>query len=171
MYVKTHSRWVHVAFNIRRKDTVGCVKRFIAREVFYRVMNHDTLPAPLGRPHSPRPGQPVLARQGQSGRRVSTSAHQQTTRLRDALAWSPRDDVTFQVRDELRRRFVDRLKAAAAEAPVVVVSHSMGTIIAYDCLMHEPDCPPVAGLITVGSPLGLDEVHEGIHSPGQPSSS
>jgi hypothetical protein len=41
-----------------------------------------------------------------------------------------------------------------------VVSHSMGTIIAYDCLMHEPDCPPVDGLLTIGSPLAVDEVQD-----------
>jgi alpha-beta hydrolase superfamily lysophospholipase len=26
----------------------------------------------------------------------------------------------------------------SGDGPRVVVSHSMGTIIAYDCLMHEP---------------------------------
>jgi hypothetical protein len=36
----------------------------------------------------------------------------------------------------------------------------MGTIIAYDCLMHETDCPAIDGLMTVGSPLGLDEVQD-----------
>jgi hypothetical protein len=36
----------------------------------------------------------------------------------------------------------------------------MGTIIAYDCLMHEPDCPPIDGFMTIGSPLGIDEVQD-----------
>ena len=73
----------------------------------------------------------------------------------------PRPGATFRVRDELRRRFMDSLTAATAGGgPVVVVSHSMGTIIAYDCLMHEPSCPPVQGLMTIGSPLGLDEVQD-----------
>lgn len=75
-------------------------------------------------------------------------------------SFSPRPGETFQVRDELRRRFIDRLRAAEGEGPLVVLSHSMGTIIAYDCLMHEPDCPPIDGLMTVGSPLGLDEVQD-----------
>jgi hypothetical protein len=34
----------------------------------------------------------------------------------------------------------------------------MGTVIAYDCLKRVPDCPRIDGLMTVGSPLGLDEV-------------
>jgi len=76
------------------------------------------------------------------------------------LDFSPRAGATYRVRDELRRRFMSKLEAAAATRPIVVVSHSMGTIIAYDCLRHEPDCPRIDGLITVGSPLGLDEVQD-----------
>lgn len=73
--------------------------------------------------------------------------------------FSPRQNESFQVRDELRKRFMDTLRVPAGTgSPVVVVSHSMGTVIAYDCLMHEPDCPVIDGLMTVGSPLGLDEV-------------
>jgi hypothetical protein len=75
--------------------------------------------------------------------------------------FSPRSDATFRVRDELRKRFLDALIAVKdGDHPVVVVSHSMGTIIAYDCLMHEPECPSIDGLITIGSPLGLDEVQD-----------
>lgn len=60
----------------------------------------------------------------------------------------------------MRRRFIRCLEDGAANRPLVVVSHSMGTIIAYDCLMHEAGCPPVDGLMTIGSPLGLDEVQD-----------
>ncbi|CAH2402741.1 hypothetical protein [Mesorhizobium escarrei] len=75
--------------------------------------------------------------------------------------FTPRASETFRVRDELRKRFMDDLHAVKDDChPLVVVSHSMGTIIAYDCLMHEDDCPPVDGLITIGSPLGLDEVQD-----------
>lgn len=75
--------------------------------------------------------------------------------------FSPRPGESFFVRDELRKRFIAALHAVAAgHQPIVVLSHSMGTFIAYDCLMHEPSCPPIAGLMTVGSPLGLDEVQD-----------
>ncbi len=76
------------------------------------------------------------------------------------VEYSPRPSRSFRVRDELRRRFIECLKAGADRRPLVVVSHSMGTIIAYDCLMHEPDCPVIEGLMTIGSPLGLDEVQD-----------
>jgi hypothetical protein len=75
--------------------------------------------------------------------------------------FSPRPGVTFRVRDELRKRFLDALKAVKSDRqPLIVLSHSMGTFIAYDCLMHEPACPTIRGLMTVGSPLGLDEVRD-----------
>jgi hypothetical protein len=55
---------------------------------------------------------------------------------------------------------VESLTKGADNRPLVVVSHSMGTIIAYDCLMHVDDCPKVDGLMAIGSPLGLDEVQD-----------
>lgn len=76
------------------------------------------------------------------------------------VEFSPRAGASFRVRDELRRRFLAALRAGAGQRPLVVVSHSMGAIIAYDCLMHEPDCPVVDALMTVGSPLGVDEVQD-----------
>lgn len=75
--------------------------------------------------------------------------------------FTPRANETFRVRDELRKRFMDAVRGVKAEGrPLVVVSHSMGTIIAYDCLMHEDGCPEIDGMITIGSPLGLDEVQD-----------
>ena len=49
---------------------------------------------------------------------------------------------------------------AGASRPHVVVSHSMGTVIAYDCLKRVAACPPVDALMTLGSPLGLDEIQD-----------
>ena len=75
---------------------------------------------------------------------------------------SPRQGATYRVQDEIRRRFVSAVQqgAEAGEGPHVVVSHSMGTVIAYDCLKRVPDCPKVDGLMTIGSPLGLDEIQD-----------
>jgi len=76
-------------------------------------------------------------------------------------SFSPRTGVTYKVRDEIRSRFVAALKAAQADGgPIVVMAHSQGTIVAYDCLKNDPDCPAIDTLITVGSPLGLDEVQD-----------
>lgn len=75
----------------------------------------------------------------------------------------PRPGERFKVKDEIRRRFINTLHSDSdknADGLHVVVSHSMGTVIAYDCLKHRPDCPPIDALMTIGSPLGLDEIQD-----------
>jgi hypothetical protein len=77
---------------------------------------------------------------------------------------SPTEDINYKVRAELRVRFISTLKkvkAAKPNEPIVVISHSMGTMIAYDCLKCVPDCPKVDWLFTIGSPLGIDEIQDG----------
>lgn len=75
--------------------------------------------------------------------------------------FSPRPGETFKVQDDIRARMIKALKEGAEkEGPHVVVSHSMGTVIAYDCLKRVADAPVVDGFITIGSPLGIDEVQD-----------
>lgn len=89
--------------------------------------------------------------------------------LRDAYLFlfnkdfSPRAGASFKVQDTLRQRFVEALRAAPAGEKHVVVSHSMGTLVAYDCLKRVADCPRVDGFVTFGSPLGIDEVQDRFH--------
>jgi hypothetical protein len=79
---------------------------------------------------------------------------------------SPKAGTNFKVRDEIRRRFVEGLQAAQAQGgPLVVMAHSQGTIVAYDCLKNVADCPKIDALITVGSPLGMDEIQDKL-APG-----
>lgn len=75
--------------------------------------------------------------------------------------FSPRALTLYSVQDEVRARTVKALakgNAAADGGAHVVLSHSLGTVIAYDCLKRVSDCAGVTGLITIGSPLGLDEI-------------
>jgi hypothetical protein len=75
--------------------------------------------------------------------------------------FSPRPDVSFQVRDEIRQRTIKiLLEGAEKKGPHIVISHSMGTVIAYDCLLRVNDCPTIDTLITIGSPLGIDEIQD-----------
>lgn len=70
---------------------------------------------------------------------------------------------TVKVQDHIRKLFVEQMKQDAAQnsgGAHVVVSHSMGTVISYDCLKHVDDCPTIANYMTVGCPLGLSEVHD-----------
>jgi pimeloyl-ACP methyl ester carboxylesterase len=65
------------------------------------------------------------------------------------------------MRDVIRQRVLDALnQAAQAGGPVVLVGHSQGSFIAYDVLTGVSDCPEIAGLMTFGSPLGVDEVQD-----------
>lgn len=80
------------------------------------------------------------------------------------------DKTVFQVRKEIRRRFLlDLENASLAAEKVVVVSHSMGTMIAYDVLRNCPDCPSVDLLITLGSPLGIAEIQDELKAVGRDS--
>jgi hypothetical protein len=76
-------------------------------------------------------------------------------------SFSPRPGVTYEVQTEIRKRFVKAVKLGATKpGPHVVVSHSMGTVIAYDCLKRVPQCRKIDAFVTIGSPLGVDEVQE-----------
>lgn len=71
------------------------------------------------------------------------------------------DGTRFKVRQELRKRLLDELtKAKEAGEKIVIVSHSMGTMVAYDVARNCPECPAIDTLITIGSPLGIQEVQD-----------
>lgn len=77
------------------------------------------------------------------------------------VRYSPRPGDTYQVQDVIRERVVAALQEGAQQpGPHLLVSHSMGTVIAYDCLTRVASCPVVDGLMTIGSPLGIDEVQD-----------
>jgi hypothetical protein len=77
------------------------------------------------------------------------------------VQYAARPDAPCYVQDEIRDRMITALQDGAARTPPhIVVSHSMGTVIAYDCLMRVGAAPKVDGLMTIGSPLGLDEIQD-----------
>jgi TIR domain len=72
---------------------------------------------------------------------------------------SPRPGVTYLVQDEIRARMLKELEQAASRpGPHILVSHSIGTVIAYDCLKRVPSCPKIDAFITLGSPLGMEAI-------------
>jgi hypothetical protein len=74
----------------------------------------------------------------------------------DAAAYFFRQDV----RQEIRKRLIDVLPAT--QEPVLVVAHSMGSIITLEVLAALKASGPVrvGQLITAGSPLGIQEVQD-----------
>lgn len=68
---------------------------------------------------------------------------------------------TYHVRQAVRQRLLDALVEGAQNgSPHVIVAHSLGTVITYDLLKNVGECPPVDAVVTIGSPLGLDEVQD-----------
>lgn len=67
-----------------------------------------------------------------------------------------------------REKIRDRLRMwlSSGPGPFVVVAHSMGTIVAYDVL-HEfaRRGDPVPLLVTMGSPLGIEEIQQRVRRP------
>jgi hypothetical protein len=77
------------------------------------------------------------------------------------VEFSPRPDETYRIRQEVRKRTIEALSRGSEQSgPHVLVGHSLGTVIGYDCLTRVPDCPGVNGFLTIGSPLGLDVVQD-----------
>jgi hypothetical protein len=78
------------------------------------------------------------------------------------FASSPRPGRTYRVRGEVHQRMQEALlEGSRKRGPHIVVSHGMGTLIAYDCLKRGRG-PAVDALVTIGSPLGIDEIHGGL---------
>ncbi len=76
------------------------------------------------------------------------------------VKFAPPGGTAVPIQQTIRKRFVDKVCGVNTDGPHIVVSHSMGTVIAYDCLKRVGDCAKVDGLITIGSPLGLDEIQD-----------
>jgi hypothetical protein len=67
-------------------------------------------------------------------------------------------------KEPIRQRLREALDAV--DGPVVVVSHSLGTVIAYDVLSEQRFADrPVPVLVTAGSPLGYTEIQDVIIKP------
>jgi len=79
-------------------------------------------------------------------------------------------DVATYFFDADRRAEIDsRLEAklALANGPLVLVSHSLGTVISYEVLHRLANQVQVPLWITLGSPLGMGEVQDQIVRPPQ----
>ena len=72
-------------------------------------------------------------------------------------------------RDAIRKRLRDALRAAhARSAQIMLIAHSMGSIVAYDVLRAANRTLPglrIAHFVTLGSPLGLTGVKEIVAAP------
>jgi hypothetical protein len=77
-------------------------------------------------------------------------------------------DVSAYFYDEgVRERVQSRFESLVVPGggPYVIVSHSLGTVIAYDVLSQLGDDVDVVLFVTLGSPLGIAEVKDHIEKP------
>jgi hypothetical protein len=58
------------------------------------------------------------------------------------------------VKDEIRLKLINTLKKHKGEH-ILLITHSMGSIISYDVLIHSEKDVNIDSLITMGSPLGI----------------
>jgi len=124
---------------------------------------------------------PPDAREAVSGLDVSTFVPQRIIRLflqnetaqlfqyfDNAPITHPETGAQGGARDVIRESVVEAIREArdiaGPKGKVIVLAHSMGSIVAWDVIVHEEDCPDVDGLITMGSPLALDFVQRELKS-------
>lgn len=67
---------------------------------------------------------------------------------------------TDGMRDKIRAMVVEDLDRVPAGTRHVLAGHSQGSIIAYDVLTGVPECKEIDGFLTLGSPLGIDEIQD-----------
>ncbi|WP_406299409.1 serine protease [Embleya sp. NBC_00888] len=78
-----------------------------------------------------------------------------------------RDVAAYLDRDDTREAVLERVLAGLpGSGPVVLVAHSLGTVVAMDLLTRLGPAVPVAGLITAGAPLGMDAVYSRLRVGG-----
>ena len=74
------------------------------------------------------------------------------------------DSAAYFYKDDLRRQIKQRLVAQIPSGgePFILVSHSQGTVAAFEVLteLGLDQRPTAALLVTMGSPLGLQEVED-----------
>jgi len=62
------------------------------------------------------------------------------------------------VRNVILSRVIDEINKLPVETECVLVGHSLGSVITYDILTSKVECKSIKGMMTIGSPLGLDEI-------------
>ncbi len=154
--------WDDLDFNAILKDaSVPSAKRKGAAERLERIVEDiATVEIPDSRSGPRRrPGAKILPFPG-SWRRTITRAF---------LERFLKDVAAYLYQPGARKKIQDRLRAEIRSLtdPFVLVSHSLGAVIAFEVLadkrMTRPDC---ALLVTMGSPLGIQEMQDVLRDLG-----
>ncbi len=97
---------------------------------------------------------------------LGSLAHQLYAYFENRSITAPGGTDSAKSRDLIRKLFRNAVRDARTRVgesgKVIVLAHSMGSVVAWDCLNHDARCGSVDGLVTFGSPLGLDFVQRGL---------
>ncbi|MDP9955098.1 hypothetical protein J2X97_000735 [Epilithonimonas hungarica] len=88
------------------------------------------------------------------------------------VKWKTDDVATYLVSDNARKEINDLHISSLTEEPTILIAHSLGTVIAYD-ILHTlvEEKYDIRGLITLGSPLGVNAVKRQLYpAPAYPPS-
>lgn len=66
------------------------------------------------------------------------------------------------MREQIRERLIAKLTPLQHEEEITLIAHSLGTVIAYDVL-SDTVFPNKINLVTIGSPLGINEIIAELH--------
>jgi hypothetical protein len=66
--------------------------------------------------------------------------------------------------DAIKQRLRDALDAAG-DGPLIVIGHSLGSVVAYDVLRESGRARDIPLLITIGCPLGVEEIQDLVARP------
>lgn len=84
-----------------------------------------------------------------------------------AVGWFMQDVEQYFSDEDLRGKAIQRIVEAVNEAgdEVILIGHSLGTVVAYDALRRHPELT-VRGYVSLGSPLGLPTVRRSLEETG-----
>jgi hypothetical protein len=71
-----------------------------------------------------------------------------------AMIWNLAQVRKYLTEPDVRAGVQERVASAVTSDTRVIVGHSLGSVIAYEALMANPNWP-VRALVTIGSPLGV----------------
>jgi hypothetical protein len=69
------------------------------------------------------------------------------------------DKTHLQAKEVIQSKFIDALKRHKGKQ-ILIIAHSMGTIVAYDSLIKTEDIVDIGTLVTIGSPLAVPFIFE-----------
>jgi pimeloyl-ACP methyl ester carboxylesterase len=69
-----------------------------------------------------------------------------------------RDVYLYLTRSKVRKAINGVVEDALGEGPVVIVGHSLGSVVGYDVLLNSPNATNVTDYITIGSPLAVGPI-------------